>query len=99
MSNENVGALKQRVQFLEDKVREQDGMLGRRPCQNDRCTSMTDANAAKTYLLCQLGVMRVLLTQVVELYDAGCIVSACDGHETETALDILAERIRAALAP
>jgi hypothetical protein len=65
----------------------------------DLKVELAHAKEANQALLAQLGAMRVLLTQVVELYDAGCIVSACDGHETETALDILAERIRAILTP
>ncbi len=85
MGNENVGALKQRVQSLEDKVREQDAMLGRRPCQNGRCNELTN--------------VRSLLSEVMNLHDSDCIATGMECCETTTSFDILAERIRAALAP
>lgn len=46
--SDQLAAAQVRITALETKLQEQDAMLGRRPCQNNRCTNMAAARALLT---------------------------------------------------
>lgn len=51
--SDQLAAAQVRITALETKLQEQDAMLGRRPCQNNRCTDMAAARALLTEFLAE----------------------------------------------